>query len=267
LIQQGQRADFLYVVVEGQIEVFSRHRDRETTVSILGPGHCFILAAVFLDQVYLKSARTISSARLLLLPAAAVRAVFGSDPVFAHRIAAEMAKGYRSLVKEVNNLKLRTSLERLANWILRQAPGSGPTSSFTFPFDKKTLAGQTRRHTRSPFPKLRLAHPLWGHHQWKVGGREGPRRPREFGQARSPHRRSRSLAVISQQVVHRVRMDMRSALADEHLLLDTRPSEISTEDFAGEIGVKSGFLLKGDGWTRRRRSTDIKTHSSLGAIR
>jgi hypothetical protein len=62
-------------------------------------------------------------------------------------------------------------------------------------------------------------------------------------------------------------MDMRSALADEHLLLDTRPSEISTEDFAGEIGVKSGFLLKGDGWTRRRRSTDIKTHSSLGAIR
>ena len=142
LVEQGRHADFLHVVVEGQIEVFSRHRDRETTVSILGPGHCFILGAVFLDQVYLKSARTISPARLLLLPAAAVRAVFGSDPVFAHRIAAEMAKGYRSLVKEVNNLKLRTSLERLANWILRQAPGSGPTSSFTFPFDKKTLASK-----------------------------------------------------------------------------------------------------------------------------
>lgn len=142
LVEQGRHADFLHVVVEGQIEVFSRHRDRETTVSILGPGHCFILAAVFLDQVYLKSARTISPARLLLLPAAAVHAVFGSDPVFAHRIAAEMAKGYRSLVKEVNNLKLRTSLERLANWILRQAPGSGPTSSFTFPFDKKTLASK-----------------------------------------------------------------------------------------------------------------------------
>ena len=126
LVEQGRHADFLHVVVEGQIEVFSRHRDRETTVSILGPGHCFILAAVFLDQVYLKSARTISPARLLLLPAAAVHAVFGSDPVFAHRIAAEMAKGYR----------------RLANWILRQAPGSGPTSSFTFPFDKKTLASK-----------------------------------------------------------------------------------------------------------------------------
>ncbi len=153
LVEQGQRADFLHVVIEGQIEVFARHRDRETTVSILGPGHCFILAAVFLDQVYLKSARTISPARLLLLPAAAVRATFGSDPVFAHRIATEMANGYRSLVKEVSNLKLRTSLERLANWILRQTPGSGPTSSFTFPFDKKTLAaklGVTPRRTRDP---------------------------------------------------------------------------------------------------------------------
>lgn len=142
LIEQGQRADFLHVVMEGQVEVFSCYRDRETTVDILGPGHCFILAAVFLDEVYLKSARSLSPARLLLLPAAAVRNVFASDPVFAHRLAVELARGYRSLVKEVNNLKLRTSLERLANWILRHAPGSGPTLSFTFPFDKKTLAAK-----------------------------------------------------------------------------------------------------------------------------
>jgi CRP/FNR family transcriptional activator FtrB len=57
-------------------------------------------------------------------------------------MATELARGYRSLVKELNNLKLRTSLERLANWILHQAPGSGPTASFTFPFDKKTLAAK-----------------------------------------------------------------------------------------------------------------------------
>jgi CRP/FNR family transcriptional activator FtrB len=53
-----------------------------------------------------------------------------------------LARGYRSLVKEINNLKLRTSLERLANWILLQASGSSPETSFTFPFDKKTLAAK-----------------------------------------------------------------------------------------------------------------------------
>lgn len=142
LIQQGNRADFLHVILEGHVEAFSKHGDRETTVSVLGPGDCFILAAVFLDQVYLKSARTLSPSRLLLLPADSVRQAFGRDPAFANRIATELARGYRSLVKEINNLKLRTSLERLANWILLQASGSSPETSFTFPFDKKTLAAK-----------------------------------------------------------------------------------------------------------------------------
>lgn len=142
LIHQGDHADFLHVVIEGKVEVFSRYRDRETTVNIIEAGAAFITAAVFLDRIYLKSARSLTPARLLLLPASAVRAVFHTDPAFAHKIAEELAKGYRSLVKEVSNLKLRSSLERLANWLLQQADRSGPTASFTFPFDKKTLAAK-----------------------------------------------------------------------------------------------------------------------------
>lgn len=142
LIRQGEHADFLHVVVEGKVEVFSRYRDRETTVNILEEGAAFIAAAVFLDRIYLKSARSLTPARLLLLPAAAVRAVFNTDPAFAHKIATELAKGYRSLVKEVNNQKLRTSLERLANWLLQQAEQNAGSASFTIPFDKKTLAAK-----------------------------------------------------------------------------------------------------------------------------
>ncbi len=142
LIHQGHTADFLHVVVEGQVEVYSSYRDRETTVAVLGPGASFILAAVFLDKPYLKSARSLSPARLLLLPAANVRAAFGLDPQFARRIAGEMAEGYRSLVKEINNQKLRSSLERLANWILRQVGEDAAPATFTFPFDKKTLAAK-----------------------------------------------------------------------------------------------------------------------------
>lgn len=143
LIRQGEHPDFLHVVTEGRVEVFSSYRNRETTVDVLEAGDSFILAAVFLDRGYLKSARSITPARLLLLPAAAVRAVFRNDPAFAERCAAELAWGYRRLVKEVSNLKLRSSLERLANWLYLQAghnaDGGG---SFTIPFDKKTLAAK-----------------------------------------------------------------------------------------------------------------------------
>ena len=142
LIRQGEHPDFLHVVADGQVEVFSRHGDRETTVSVLGEGSSFILAAVFLDRPYLKSARSIGPVRLLLIPAAEVRAVFRTDPAFAANCAAELARCYRSMVKEVSNLKLRSSLERLANWLLQQTRAGGRDSGFNIPFDKKTLAAK-----------------------------------------------------------------------------------------------------------------------------
>ena len=142
LIQQGEHPDFLHVVAEGRVEVFSRYRDRETTVDVLEPGASFILAAVFLDKAYLKSARSITPVRLLLIPAAQVRAVFRADPDFAGNCAAELAHGYRGLVKEISNIKLRSSLERLANWLLVQAGREPQSADFIIPFDKKTLAAK-----------------------------------------------------------------------------------------------------------------------------
>lgn len=142
IIRQGHHPDFLHIVVEGRVEVFSSYRDRETTVDVLGASDCFILAAVFLDRAYLKSARSITPVQLLLIPAAAVRAVFRSDPHFAERCAGELARGYRRLVKEVSNLKLRSSLERLANWLLQHARREDAGLHFVLPFDKKTLAAK-----------------------------------------------------------------------------------------------------------------------------
>ena len=46
LIEEGGPADFLYVVVEGTVELFSNLNDRETTMLVLRPVSTFILAAV-----------------------------------------------------------------------------------------------------------------------------------------------------------------------------------------------------------------------------
>lgn len=142
LAREGEPADFLHVVVDGQVEIFAAYRDRETTVSILGPGHSFIVAAVILDRIYLKSARTLSSARVLLIPADAVRRFFAIDGAFARALAQELACAYRSLVKELKNQKLRSGLERLANWLLAHDSETGAKGHFTLPFEKKVLAAR-----------------------------------------------------------------------------------------------------------------------------
>ncbi len=142
LAREGEPADFLHVIVDGQIEMYSAYRDRETTISVIGPGHSFIVAAVILDRIYLKSARALLPSRVLLIPAEAVRRYFSEDAAFARALALEMAGAYRGVVRELKNQKLRSSLERLANWLLTHDIELGRTGRFALPFDKKILASR-----------------------------------------------------------------------------------------------------------------------------
>lgn len=142
LVREKDPADFLHVIVDGSVEVFAAYRDRETTVSVLGPGHSFIVAAVVLDRVYLKSARALSPCRILMIPADAARKYFSQDAAFARSLALELAVAYRGVVKELKNQKLRSSLERLANWLLARDRDTGDKGTFDLPFDKKVLASR-----------------------------------------------------------------------------------------------------------------------------
>jgi CRP/FNR family transcriptional regulator, transcriptional activator FtrB len=140
LVHEGQKPDFLHVLVEGSVEFFSTSRERETTLSVLAPPGAFILAAVVLDQLYLKSARTIESSVVVLIPAEAVRAIFNKDAVFARAVVAELALRYRGLVKDLKNQRLRTGLERLANWVLAHDKKVGRPGGFKLPMEKRALA-------------------------------------------------------------------------------------------------------------------------------
>ena len=104
------------------------------------PPAAFILAAVVLDQLYLKSARTAESSVVVLIPTEAVRAVFDKDPAFARSVVAELAQRYRGLVKDLKNQRLRTGLERLANWILAHNEQLGAPGTFKLPIEKRALA-------------------------------------------------------------------------------------------------------------------------------
>ncbi len=142
LITEGDLPDFLHIVVDGSVEMFSAHNGHETTIDIMRPVTTFILAAVIRDAVYLKSARTLAPAQILMIPAQTVRDVFGRDAAFARAIVNELAERYRSVVRSLKNEKLRTSAERLANWILQADAHQGHQRNIELTFDKRTLASR-----------------------------------------------------------------------------------------------------------------------------
>jgi CRP/FNR family transcriptional activator FtrB len=142
LIEEGGLPDFLHIVVDGSVELFSAHNGHETTIDIIQPVTTFILAAVICDDVYLKSARTLSPAQILMIPAQTVRDIFDRDAAFARAIVCELAERYRSVVRALKNEKLRNSAERLANWILQANAKQGNSNSIELTFDKRTLASR-----------------------------------------------------------------------------------------------------------------------------
>ena len=117
----------------------------------------FILAAVIRDEVYLKSARTLTPAQILMIPAVAVRDVFGRDAAFARAIVNELAVRYRGLVRALKDEKLRTGAQRLANWILR-ANAQDHRRNIEMEFDKRTLASLLGHDAGKPVAQFRAAH-------------------------------------------------------------------------------------------------------------
>lgn len=158
LISEGDPADFLYVVVEGCVEMFAETKGRRSTIELTRPVSAFVAAATLMDAPYLMSARTTERSRLLLIPSEDVRAMLAQDTGFARSIVQEQANAYRSLVRTLKNQKLRTSVERLANYLLREHADQGAKGILRLSIDKRTLAsllGMTPENLSRAFGTLK----------------------------------------------------------------------------------------------------------------
>ena len=140
LITEGEPSDFLHIVVSGSVDLFSTWNGRETSMATVRPISTFILAATIEDAPDLMSARTLEKSRIALIPSQDVRAIFDADMNFARAVVTELAQCYRSVIKAQKDLKLRTSLERLANYLLRQQRHVGGAAAFELSFEKRRLA-------------------------------------------------------------------------------------------------------------------------------
>ncbi len=158
LIREGDPADFLHVVVDGGVELFSNWRDHESTISIARPVSTFILAALIRDAPYLMSARTLDASSILMIPSENIRAAMVDDGAFSIAMVGELAACFRQVVKAQKNLKLRSGVERLANYLLRLDAEQQGAGHVVLPIEKKLLAsllGMTPENLSRAFATLK----------------------------------------------------------------------------------------------------------------
>ena len=78
--------------------------------------------------------------RLAAISTELMRGLFDGDKSFIRAVACELSRAFYGVVLELKNQKLRTCMERLADWLLRANAKLGDKGQFTIPHDKRTLA-------------------------------------------------------------------------------------------------------------------------------
>jgi CRP/FNR family transcriptional activator FtrB len=159
LLLEGDAVDFLYVLLDGQVELHGTWNDHETVLAVLRPVSTFILSAVVLDADALMSARTLARSEILMIPGDAIRKAMVDDVQFGLAVSRDLAGGFRTMVRAVKNQKLRGGVERLANYLVMiRANDAGVGNTVVLRHEKRVLAsllGMTPENLSRAFAALR----------------------------------------------------------------------------------------------------------------
>jgi CRP/FNR family transcriptional regulator, transcriptional activator FtrB len=144
LIRQGEAADRLYIVLDGQLAgVNTAPNGTTAVVEVVRAGETLGLATVLARLPRLISVRTITPCRLLAIDAKGLLALVAEETSLVTALLRAEAKEFRALVRQVCDLKLRTTAQRLGCYLLSlSTEQKANATALRLPFDKRLLAAR-----------------------------------------------------------------------------------------------------------------------------
>lgn len=143
LFLEGEPAGQFYVVLDGWVRLYRQTPDgRESVIALFARGESFAEAVMFLGGRFPVSAAVVDEARLLVVPAKSFRRALRSDNELCFKMMASMAVHLRRLVGQVEQLTVRSSSERVAQFLLRLARDGAESAIVHLPYDKGLIAAR-----------------------------------------------------------------------------------------------------------------------------
>jgi len=119
LFAKGDVPTGFYVLVLGQVKLaLSSQQGVEKVLQLVGPGHSFGEAAMFLERPYPVYAQCLSDAVLLHVAQNAVFAAIDANPDFARRMLGGLSWRLHELVSDVEAYSMRSAAQRLVGYLL-----------------------------------------------------------------------------------------------------------------------------------------------------
>jgi CRP-like cAMP-binding protein len=140
---QGDRAENIYVVLSGWIKLFRiTPTGAEAVVGVFTKGRSFGEAVALEGTSYPVTAEAVTDARLLLVRAGIIGTMMRERPEVATAIVASTFRHLQALVTQVEQLKVHTGAQRVAEFLLELCDRSSGACTITLPYDKTLIAGR-----------------------------------------------------------------------------------------------------------------------------
>ncbi|MBC7905397.1 MAG: cyclic nucleotide-binding domain-containing protein [Rhodospirillaceae bacterium] len=142
LYQQGDVVERFFVVMDGHVELSMDMDGRRSVVEVARKGTVLGDAAMFGEGRFFMSARVLTGATVLAVPAASFLVKLEPRFDIITHMLSTMSFRLRMLVRQIAELKLKTTAQRLGSFLLSQVDAEEGRVTLRFPYDKKLVADE-----------------------------------------------------------------------------------------------------------------------------
>jgi len=144
ICRQGEAANELIIVLEGQLVGFSTAANGTTAVvEVIPAGGTLGLATLLARLPRLLGVRSVSPSSMISIDAQGLLAMVEQEPSLVTALLRAEANEFHALVRQVCDLKLRTTAQRLGCYLLSlSTEKQANATALRLPFDKRLLAAR-----------------------------------------------------------------------------------------------------------------------------
>lgn len=169
VFRRGDPCVGFHTVVYGQVKLaFVSPGGDEKVVEIIGPGHSFGEALMFMEKPYIVTAQALADSLLLHVTKTAVFDELERDPKFARKMLAGLSRRLHGLISDVEAYSLSSGTQRVIGYLLKDDTHQDG-QQFRLEVSKTVLAS---RLNLTPEHFSRILHDLSAHGLIAVSGRE-----------------------------------------------------------------------------------------------
>jgi CRP/FNR family transcriptional regulator, dissimilatory nitrate respiration regulator len=140
---QGDLAENIYVVLSGWVKLFRiTPTGAEAVVGVFTKGRSFGEAVALEGTPYPVTAEAVTDSRLLVVRAGIIGTMMRERPEMAMAVVASTFRHLHALVAQVEQLKVHTGAQRVAEFLLELCERASGACTITLPYDKTLIAGR-----------------------------------------------------------------------------------------------------------------------------